>query len=146
MKIAIFGGTFNPIHFGHLFLAEEVRSSLGYNKILFIPNYIPALKKIQANITPEQRLQMLHIAVDSSEQFIVDDCEIKRAGVSYMIDTLEHIGYKYDLSEKPGLIIGDDLIKQLPSWKDVEKIFERAIIIVAHRKSKKNLPVNISQI
>ena len=80
MKAAIIGGTFNPIHIGHLFLAEEVLNEFDYDKIIFIPANIPPHKTLCAKVTTEQRIKMVKSAIKPYNSLIYDDCEIKRAG------------------------------------------------------------------
>ncbi len=114
MKIAIFGGSFNPIHIGHLFLAEEVRVNCGYDLILFIPAYISPFKtgepggSIFAMPSVNDRLAMIELAIAGNEQFRLERCETDRGGISYTYDTLQYILRLFgeQLDEPPGLIIG----------------------------------------
>ena len=88
-KTLIFGGSFNPVHIGHLYIAAEVSEQFGYEQVLFIPVYIAAHKGADRN-SPEHRLNMIRSAIDGTD-FIVDDCEIRRCGVSYSISTAKEI-------------------------------------------------------
>jgi len=133
MKIALLGGTFNPIHNGHLRLAEQVLSIFHYDKIIFVPSYIPAHKDVSTIIQPEQRLHMLKVALKRIDWADYSDCEMKRKGVSYTVDTLKFITENYNLSGKPGLIIGDDLASGFSSWRNPQEIVDLADLIVAHR-------------
>ncbi len=133
MRAAIIGGTFNPVHLGHVFLAHEIRYEFGYDVILFVPANKPAHKGEVVGASVEQRMHMLEIATSDCPGFIVDDCEIIRRGVSYTIDTLADVSRKYDLSGKPGLVIGDDLVAGFHLWRRAGEIPDFADIIVAHR-------------
>ena len=91
MKIGILGGTFNPIHIGHLILAEEVREKAGLERIIFVPTYLPPHKD-NSDIAPaSDRFKMLKIAIKANSYFCVSDIEIKRRGRSYTIDTLKEL-------------------------------------------------------
>ncbi|MBN1524181.1 MAG: nicotinate (nicotinamide) nucleotide adenylyltransferase [Spirochaetales bacterium] len=139
MKTALLGGTFNPVHFGHLFLADEVLHKAGYDHIIFVPTFMPAHKKMKSPVKPADRLEMLNIAVKPYDCFSVDDCEIKRKGISFMIDTLREVHRKYGFPGKIGLIIGDDLADSFHTWKNPQDILELAELVVVkrlHVKSK----------
>ncbi len=133
MKIALLGGTFNPVHNGHILLADKVRTMLGYDKILFVPSFIPAHKEISGSIPAEERLYMLTLAISKIPWADFSDCEIVRKGISYTYETLQYIKDFYSLTEKPGLIIGDDLVEGFSSWRNPQCILELADLIVAHR-------------
>jgi len=140
MKIAVLGGTFNPVHIGHLFLASEVRYLLGYDKIIFVPSNIPAHKQLEGNVTAEQRVEMLVAAVADEDGFVVDTCEIKRGGVSYTIDTIHYLEEKYKPQARVGIIIGDDLVAGFHKWKKYKSLIEAAEIIVARREKERHTP------
>lgn len=133
MKIALLGGTFNPIHLGHIHLADKVRTQFKYDKIIFIPSYIPAHKSINIDIKPEERLEMLRLAIGKISWASYSDCEISRQGISYTVDTLKYITEQYKITGKPGLIIGDDLASSFNSWRNPDSILNMANLIVAHR-------------
>ena len=95
MKLAIFGGTFNPVHIGHLAMADDVCSTLGYDKILFVPAFVPPHKIAKDMESPENRVAMLAAAFKDDERFEVEPCEIERGGTSYTIDTVKYIIEKY---------------------------------------------------
>ena len=133
MKLAILGGTFNPVHLGHVFLAHEIRHDLGYDTVVFVPTNLPAHKGPVAGASPQERLHMLGMAVDGQEGCIVDDCELRRGGVSYTIDTVRHVLSSYALEAKPGLVIGDDLVPDFGTWHRAGELAELVDIIVVHR-------------
>src|SRR3989338_949156 len=95
MRIAIIGGTFNPIHFGHLRIAEEVRETFGLDRVLFIPTYQPPHKDNGSLISPEHRLEMVQLAVKDNPFFEASDIEIKRGGRSYSVVTIRALRDKY---------------------------------------------------
>ncbi len=137
MKLAILGGTFNPVHIGHLMLAEDVRKEFGYDKILFIPACVPPHKAYNACVSDFDRLEMLKLATKDNPYFGVDDCELKRKGISYTIDTIYDLESRYQeqIEGKIGLIIGDDLLSGFESWHLAETLALRVRLIVGRRNS-----------
>lgn len=132
MRTIIIGGTFNPVHNGHLYISEEIRKQLDYQRILFIPSNIPPHKEINEKVTPEQRLTMLNLALVNNSAY-VDDCEISRGGKSYTIYTIDSIYERYKVTGKLGLMIGDDLLEQFKLWHRWKDLLERVDLIVVHR-------------
>ncbi|MDC7124368.1 MAG: nicotinate-nicotinamide nucleotide adenylyltransferase, partial [Spirochaetales bacterium] len=104
----IMGGTFNPVHIGHLHLSEEIRKMFQPERIIIVPSNISAHKKDMDVLSAVHRLEMLKLATEKTD-IIVEECELERLGVSYTIDTVKYIRDKYKLKTKPGLVIGDDL-------------------------------------
>lgn len=133
MKIAVFGGSFNPVHYGHLALAELVQQKLDYDLVIFVPTNKSPLKEAPGGASPEDRLDMLMAALSGNPHFIVDDCEIRRGGLSYTIDTLTDIEHRYQSEHKLGLIIGDDHLASFHRWKNPELIAKKAELLVASR-------------
>jgi nicotinate-nucleotide adenylyltransferase len=132
MKIGILGGTFNPIHIGHLILADEVREKLNLDKIIFIPTYIPPHKQNSNVAAALERLRMVKLAIRGNSHFGVSDIEIKRKGPSYTVDTVKALKKK-----SPGhvfyFIAGSDLLKYLDEWKDFSELLALVKFIVATR-------------
>lgn len=136
MKLAVIGGSFNPVHTGHLALADDVRCALGYDRILLIPAFSPPHKEISTGASAIDRLEMLKLAVEGVPWLAVDSCEMDRQGVSWTIDTLEYLVSSFpDLSGKPGLVIGEDLVPGFSGWRRAEDIARLAEIILACRPS-----------
>ncbi len=121
MKIGILGGTFNPIHLGHLIMAEEIRQALKLDKVIFVPTYLPPHKPARQIAAAIDRLKMLRLAVKGNPYFNVSDIEIKRKGKSYTIDTVKAFKRRFKRS-KLYFIIGSDYHRTLNGWKDVKKI------------------------
>jgi nicotinate-nucleotide adenylyltransferase len=132
MKIGILGGTFNPIHIGHLIMAEEVREKLGLAKIIFVPTNVAPHKENSDIAVPEARFAMVGLAIKGNKYFSVSDMEIKRQGKSYTIDTLKELKKIYPLDELY-FISGSDLLKYLDEWKDLKEIIQMVKFIVATR-------------
>jgi nicotinate-nucleotide adenylyltransferase len=132
MKIGILGGTFNPIHIGHLILAEEVREKLCLDRIIFVPTYL-APHKDNSDIAPaKDRFTMVKMAIAKNKYFFVSDIEIKRDGRSYTIDTINEFKKLYPKDELY-FITGSDLLKYLDEWKDLGEIIKMVKFIVATR-------------
>lgn len=135
MKIAILGGSFSPIHIGHLILADTVCKSLDYDKILFVPAFIPPHKHMGQNVNAEARLEMVRLAVSHDERFEAESCEIDRGGVSYTWDTVCFLEKKYKsvLTGKIGVIFGEDLISDYDKWEKADKLSQKTDLILACR-------------
>ena len=129
------GGSFNPPHIGHLALADAVRAELGFGTVLLVPTFISPLKSQEGFATADDRMQMLLRACEGSPFLSVCDCELKRGGVSYTVDTLRFIAESYGdaLTGKPALIIGFDWVSSFYKWHCAEEIVNLADIIIARR-------------
>lgn len=129
--IGIFGGTFDPIHFGHLRTALELYQALDLGEVKLIPCYQPVHRK-NPIATPEQRLEMVQVAIEDEPALTVDPCEIERRSPSYMIDTL--ISLREKCPETPlCLIMGIDALLGFPSWHRFADILTLAHLVIAHR-------------
>ncbi len=136
-KVGIFGGTFDPIHHGHLITAQSVREIRDLDKIIFIPSFISPHKADVNSASPEHRMSMLKLAVDGIDFFEVSDYEILKEGISYTIDTLKEFKKKYDELE---FIIGYDNIFKFHTWKEPDEIMKLTKVLVLKRKSSKPHP------
>jgi nicotinate-nucleotide adenylyltransferase len=141
MTLAILGGTFNPVHLGHLHFAAEVRDRLGYEMILFVPAHIPVHKAMEIEVGPDHRLAMLELAVAPHPEFRVDDCELRRGGASYTIDTVREILDRYPVDGKPGLLLGDDLVAGFGRWKHAPLLAGMVRLIIGHRDSAQEVQI-----
>ena len=141
MDTIIIGGSFNPLHIGHLYLAEEAYVQFRCRSVYLVPSNISAHKTDKTAIEPDIRLEMVRRVIEDIPWLHLEDCEIKRGGVSYSIDTVKEMKEKYELNEKPGLVVGDDLIKDFHMWKDYASLLEEVQLIVAHRRYKREIEV-----
>ncbi len=130
-SIGIFGGTFDPIHYGHLRTAFEMLQALSLDEVRFMPCGDPPHRG-QTFAPASQRFEMVKVAVDGQPGFTVDDREIRRDGPSYTVDTLETLRQEYPEASL-GLIIGMDAFLGLTRWHRWEDILDLAHIVVAHR-------------
>ncbi|MCS7215349.1 MAG: nicotinate-nucleotide adenylyltransferase [Thermodesulfovibrio sp.] len=131
MRIGVFGGTFNPIHFGHLRVAEEVRETFSLDKIIFIPSGVPPLKK-QDIIDAIHRLKMTELAVNSNPFFEVSDIEVKEKKPSYTLNTINILKKLYQ-KDILFFIMGIDAFFELKSWYSYEVLLRMVDIIVMSR-------------
>ena len=131
-KIGIFGGSFDPVHFGHLRLAEEARERLDLERVLFVPNHISPFK-LSREVTPgEIRAEMLRLAVADNPYFVVDDREIRRPGPSFTVNTLRELQRENPNAEMY-FLTGTDAVKGLPGWNEPEALLELAYFVAAAR-------------
>lgn len=135
MKIAMLGGSFNPIHIGHLILADSVCKNLGYDKILFVPTARPPHKEMSGEVAGSDRLEMVRLSVMGDERFEAESCELDRGGLSYTWDTICFLEEKYKsvLTGKIGLIFGEDLIADYDKWHRAAELAQKADLILACR-------------
>ncbi|MDP9246125.1 MAG: nicotinate-nucleotide adenylyltransferase [Chloroflexota bacterium] len=129
MRIGVFGGTFDPVHVGHLAIAHAALESLPLDRVLFVPARRSPLKERGPVATEADRLAMLELAVAGEPRFAVSRAELDREGPSYTVDTLQGLAGADALF----LILGSDAIADLPRWKDPERIAELATLVVADR-------------
>lgn len=131
-KIALFGGTFDPVHLGHLHLAETARKALALDEVRFLPCRISPHKTDSAPADPADRLEMLRLATEGQPWAVVDDCEIRREGPSFSYQTAEAMAVRF-----PGArlfwIMGTDQWDALPNWAEPRRLAARVEFIVAAR-------------
>ncbi|MDD3846457.1 MAG: nicotinate-nucleotide adenylyltransferase [Syntrophorhabdaceae bacterium] len=132
MAIGVFGGTFNPVHMGHLRVAEEIREDFDLASVYFVPSHVPPHKDAGTAGPAGERLRMLKAAVKGNAFFRVSDLEIKRGGISYTIDTLKKLERRFD---EIYFIIGADAFRQIDTWYHYEELFYHAGFIVMMRPS-----------
>ncbi|ACK42556.1 MULTISPECIES: nicotinate-nucleotide adenylyltransferase [Dictyoglomus] len=131
MKIGILGGTFDPIHYGHLWFAEYAREKFKLDKVFFIPNRVPSHREIPI-ATSKQRYEMVLLATLNNPYFEVLPIELEREGVSYMVDTIRDLSTYFSNAELY-LLLGNDAFRDFLKWKDPYKIVEKVSIIVGSR-------------
>lgn len=134
-RLGIFGGTFNPIHTGHLIVAEEVKEQMNLEKIIFIPSANPPHKNSDDIIDAGKRLEMIKAAIQDNPDFEVSEIEItnSRASKSFTVDTLFGLREKYSDDTKLYLLIGMDNLAELHTWKDPSKLFLLSEVVVFNR-------------
>ncbi|MGH8100368.1 MAG: nicotinate-nucleotide adenylyltransferase [Chthoniobacterales bacterium] len=131
MKLAIYGGTFDPIHNAHLILAREARERLGLEKVIFIPASVSPFKKPPV-ASAEIRLLMLRAAIDEEKDFAVDDCELRRLPPSYTIDTVEEF-QRREPNTEIHFLLGDDNVAGLSKWQRFAALKEMVCFVVLNR-------------
>ncbi|HDK82224.1 MAG TPA: nicotinate (nicotinamide) nucleotide adenylyltransferase, partial [Nitrospirae bacterium] len=131
MKIGILGGTFNPIHFGHLRAAEEVREMFALDKVLFIPSGRPPFRK-PLLADAGHRYKMTRLAIKGDPVLDISHIEIKAGGTSYSVDTLERLSSRYG-NAKLFFIIGIDVFLDLAKWKQPDRLMELASLVIIAR-------------
>lgn len=137
MKLAILGGSFNPLHLGHLMLANTAISQCAFDKVLFVPAFKPPHKHLAGGVSVHDRLTMLEQSLLDFPNLAIETCELERKGSSYTIDTITYLEQKYanKLDGKIGLIIGSDLVQDFHLWKDVDILAKKTDILLASRPS-----------
>lgn len=133
MKIGLFGGTFDPIHWGHLRSTEEVREAFGLDRILFVPAANPPHRIAQPAAPARDRLEMVRLAIAKNPSFGLSPVEISRPGKSYSIDTLRYFVRKRSANDALYFILGLDAFRDIGSWKDFDEIFPLCHFIVTSR-------------
>jgi len=129
-KIAIYGGTFDPIHHGHLIVAREALERLGAKEVIFIPARVSPLRKTAPIAKGEIRLLMIQAAIENEPGFAVDDCELRRPSPSYTIDTVEQIRQRKG-DAAIYCLIGEDNVRKLTKWRrfaDLEKMVRFVVL------------------
>jgi nicotinate-nucleotide adenylyltransferase len=132
-SVGVLGGTFDPIHIGHLAAGEEVREALGLERVLFVPTGVPPHKPDRLIAAPHHRLAMVELAIAGNPAFEVSRVELDRTGPSYTIDTLEALGGAIDGGSELTLILSAESFRGLPSWRDPERILALARIAIVPR-------------
>ncbi|MBE9485633.1 MAG: nicotinate (nicotinamide) nucleotide adenylyltransferase [Chloroflexi bacterium] len=132
MRIGILGGTFNPIHFGHLHIAEEVLKSCALDQIWFLPTCQPPHKELAAEVSFSDRLAMVAAAVADEERFVACDLEGRRGGTSYSVETLERLRRAFPQHDFY-FIMGLDSFQEIGLWKNYPRLFELAHLVVTAR-------------
>ena len=132
MRLGIFGGAFDPIHNGHLLLAEQCREQCQLDEVWFVPTKIPPHKEADSLSPDADRVEMLKLATAGRPEFVVSEIELNRAEVSWTVDTLRQLR-----DERPDdelfFLIGADSLRDFPTWKEPETIAELASVVAVNR-------------
>jgi len=134
-KIAIYGGTFDPVHHAHLILAREAIETLGLDKVILVPAAISPLKKSAPVASGEVRLEMLQAAIKGEPEFEANECELLRPPPSYTIDTVEEIRRR-ECDASVYCLIGEDNVEQLPQWHRFAELEKIVRFVVLDRSGK----------
>lgn len=131
-SIGLLGGTFNPIHQGHVYLAQQAMQALSLSQVRFIPCHLPALKD-QPCVSAEQRAHMVQLAIQDHADWVLDRCELARTGVSYTVDTLRHL--RQQMGEQVSLIwlMGSDAYANIQQWHQWSSLLRLCHIVVIQR-------------
>ncbi len=142
MRTAVFGGTFDPVHLGHLHLIHSLVKYTDYERVIIIPVANPPHKTDEPAVTSNERLKMLQLALEDYRELycggrdvelLIDACEIERGGISYMYDTVQELYQRYQIDGKIGLVIGDDLVAGLRRWYRFNQLRNLVEIVVVKR-------------
>lgn len=129
-KYGIFGGSFNPIHYGHLMICEYIKEEMGLDKVIFIPTGNPPHKDL--GVSAEDRYEMVRLAISPNPDFEISDIETTRANLSYTVDTIRELKKIYK-EEKLYFLIGLDSLFQLKTWKKIDDLSQEIEFVVALR-------------
>lgn len=145
MRIGLLGGTFDPIHQGHLALAQSALRQFKLDRLYFIPTYQHPLEQKSSLASPQDRLEMVKLAIQKEPKFMISDCELKREGISYTADTLRAFHKQFPKPNQLFFITGGDWGKNLDQWKEIDAIFSLAHFVVASRPgfNLKDLPQSV---
>lgn len=131
-RIGILGGSFNPIHIGHLIMAQDAAQSFDLDRVVFVPAMIPPHKLSQTLVTADQRMDMIRLALGTRDAWEASDEEIRRGGISYSIDTIRHFAANH-----PGadlfFIIGGDTLPELHTWREIHALLDLCTFITMVR-------------
>lgn len=130
-KIGLFGGTFNPIHIGHLRGAEEIREAFSLEKVVFVPAATPPHKDAEKIVDPDHRLKMVRLGTRTNPAFSTSEIELRRPGKSYSIDTIRY--FQRNQGTSLFFILGRDAFGEIETWKDYEQLFFLCNFIVMAR-------------
>lgn len=133
MRVGMFGGTFNPVHWGHLRSAEEIREIFDLEQVIFIPTNISPHKKSTELVSASHRLNMLDRAVERNPYFFTSDVELKRPGESYSIETIGHVKQSFEKELTLFFIMGMDAFLEINSWRNYQELFSLCNFIVMTR-------------
>lgn len=134
MRLGVFGGTFDPVHQGHLLLGECCREQLALDEVWFLPAAVPPHKQTQSISPGAARVEMLELAISGHERFRVSAYEVERGGVSFTVDTLAHFKAQ-DPACELFFLMGADSLRDLPQWREPARICELATPVVVYRAS-----------
>ncbi len=142
MRIGLFGGTFNPVHSGHLLIAAQVRDRLNLARVLFIPTGDPPHKPPESLAPAAHRSEMVRLAVDSEPTFTASDIEVRRAGKSYTIETVQMLRTELGASADLFFILGLDSFLEIATWRQVAELLKLCHFVVVSRPGARFLSLS----
>ena len=133
MRIGVFGGTFDPPHIGHLLVANDAREALELDRLIFVPTGAQPFKVDTPPVASGQdRLEMVRLAVTDDANYVIDDAEINRKGLSFTVDTLEHLSER-NPAARLFLLMGEDVLAGFEKWRSPARIRELATLVAVSR-------------
>ena len=132
-RVALFGGSFNPIHFGHLILARSVAEQLTLDRVIFLPTANPPHKDASTLVEGSHRAEMVRLAIEGEPGFVLDDFDLRRSGRTYTIDTVAHFRGRLGSDAEVYWIIGADSLADLIHWHQVSALVDSCHMVVASR-------------
>jgi len=135
-KVGILGGTFDPVHIGHLIIADQVMERMKLEEIRFMPNFLPPHKEKVSNSTMEDRLKMLELALRDEAKFRIEDIEVRRGVTSYTYDTMAYLK-KREPDTEFYFIIGGDMVDYLPKWYKIDELIKLVQFVGVNRPGTK---------
>ena len=133
MRIGVFGGTFDPPHVGHLLVANDAREALELDRLIFVPTGAQPFKvDMPPAASGQDRLEMVRLAVADDANYVVDDAEINRKGLSFTVDTLEHLSER-NPAARLFLLMGEDVLASFEKWRSPARIPELATLVAVSR-------------
>jgi len=145
VRVGVYGGTFDPVHIGHLAIAEEVRWALALQQVRFVPAALQPLKGVPPGAAPVQRLAMIRLACADNPAFVPDDLELRRPPPSYTVETLEHLRARFGSGVELWFIVGADAARELPRWRRVADLVTIARLAIVERPGHAFDPIAFEQ-
>ncbi|MBI4331431.1 MAG: nicotinate-nucleotide adenylyltransferase [Chloroflexi bacterium] len=142
MRTGVFGGTFNPVHLGHLIIAQEVLERLSLDEVRFVPAAQPWMKQGQAISDPAHRLKMLELSLAGNPRFVVDRTDLERGGTTYTVDTLRDVKARLGAAVEIYFILGADALQGFSRWKEPGEIIRLANLVVVPRPGYPDIPAD----
>jgi nicotinate-nucleotide adenylyltransferase len=133
LKIGVFGGTFDPVHLGHIAMAEEARQELGLERVILVPAGQPMSKPGRVITQAEHRVNMLKLAVKDKPHLLISTIEIKRPGPSFTVDTISEFKLKYSVKDEIYFILGWDSLDQMPEWHEPVRLVTMCWLVAVPR-------------
>ena len=133
MKIALYGGSFDPIHNGHLIVAERIKDKLSLDQVIFLPAAQNPLKKHPVIASDQDRVNMIQLAIQDNPAFEISEIEIKRGGNSYTIDTVREFSKKLSVNTQLFWIAGSDILDEIHLWKEFEQLKKMIQFVIVER-------------